>query len=75
MKVTLMIYLNQSILSLYQTYKNLRDRVQLYIVSEKSGNKYHNLSYWSSFQPVVVYNSSEIESIFPVSFRDYVANC
>ena len=29
MKVTLMIYLNQSILPLYQTYKNLRDKVQV----------------------------------------------
>ena len=28
MKVTLMIYLNQSILQFYQTYKNLYERVQ-----------------------------------------------
>ena len=35
------------------------------IVSDKTGNKSHNLTYWSSLQPIVVY-FREIESIFPV---------
>ena len=33
------------------------------------------MTYCSLLQPVVVYNFSEIESTFSVSFRDYVANC
>ena len=41
----------------------------------KVGNKSHNLTYCFSFQTVVVYNFSEIESTFPVSFWDYVAGC
>ena len=37
------------------------------------GNKSHNLTYCSSFEPV--YNFSEIESTFSVPFEDYVADC
>ena len=39
------------------------------------GNKFHNLTYCSSLQPVVVYNLNEIESTFPLPLWDYVANC
>ena len=49
---------------------------KLYIeFQRKYGNKSHNLTYCTSLQPVVVYNFSEIENTFPVSFWDYVANC
>ena len=37
-------------------------------------NKSHNLTYCPSFQPVVVYNFSEIESTFSVPFWDDVAD-
>ena len=40
----------------------------------KLGNKSHNLTYYSSVRPAVVCNFSEIESTFPVSFCDYVAD-
>ena len=44
------------------------------IISEKIGKYSHNLTYCSSFQPVFVYNFSEIESTFSVPIWDYVAD-
>ena len=38
---------------------------------KKEENKSNNLTYCSSLQLVIVYNFSEIESIFPVPFWDY----
>ena len=32
-------------------------------------------TYWSSRQPIVAYNFSEIEYTFPVLLLDYVADC
>ena len=36
---------------------------------------FNNLAYWSSRQPIVAYNFSEIEYTFPVLLLDYVADC
>ena len=38
-------------------------------------NKTQNLPYCSSLQSVVIYNFNEMESTFPVPFRDYVTDC
>ena len=46
----------------------------MYSFGEKGGNECHNLIYCSLLQHVVVYSFSEIESNFPVSLWDYVAN-
>ena len=38
-------------------------------------NKFHNVTYCSSLHLIVVYNFSEIESAFLMSFWNYVTNC
>ena len=45
------------------------------LFQKKLGNKSHNLTHCSSLHPIVVYNFSEIESTFPLSFWNYVAKC
>ena len=49
---------------------------KLYVqFQRKLGNKSQNLPYCSLLESVIVYNITEIESIFPVPFWDYVADC
>ena len=42
------------------------------LISEKKGNKSHNMTYSSSLQLVVACNFNLIESTSPVPFPDYV---